>query len=294
MLGNNASLISIETESELVHISELLASGSNKMASYWTAGKFEDQGREKFSWVRGELLDDWIWQENEPSNKGNGVRVAMKKNGNGEWNASSLSEEETHGFICEISPGSSGEAIPCYSTNDLIIAMDSSGSVGQANFDEAKNDFVLKVTTAWLGWERTRLSFFIYSDDVHKIFRLIDSMNELEAEPKIRNTAYIGGGTNSHLALQGAYTDFDMFNRNVTTNLVFLTDGQSNSPDLTREQAANLHRANVRVFAIGIGSGVNENELKDIASREDYVFYTDKFSELKNLLNPISQMVCGD
>jgi hypothetical protein len=293
VLGGNASLVNIETEVELAEIKTLLVSAGDRMTSFWTDGKYEENGRKIFSWGTSEQLGSWIWATGEPSRNAAGTSLVMKKDGSGNWDAYSTQETERHGLICELVPGSSAVPSPCYNTNDLVIVLDSSGSIGAADYELAKSQFVINVTTAWNGWDETRLEFLIYSDVTETIFGLNNKLTEFQMEDLILNARYLSAGTASDLALQKAYEDLTINHRDVTRNVVFLTDGQSNNRDRTKEQAQNLHRAGVRVFAVGISNAV-EQELKDIASEPGHVFYTQTFAELKNLLKPITQRVCDN
>ena len=48
----------------------------------------------------------------------------------------------------------------------------------------------------------------------------------------------------------------------------------------------------VEAFALGVGDGVNVDQLRQIASSNDYVFTSPSFKELVNVLKPIVEKSC--
>ena len=75
---------------------------------------------------------------------------------------------------------------------------------------------------------------------------------------------------------------------------IIVTDGQSNNKALTKTEAAKLKAAGVKVLALGIGSGINDHELKDMASDPDsqYVYKAATFDALASLKGVISSKAC--
>ena len=71
---------------------------------------------------------------------------------------------------------------------------------------------------------------------------------------------------------------------NVPNILIVITDGQSTSPSLTTAETVKLHKIpGLTVFAIGIGSGVDKNELGRIASDSKHVLTVSSFSSLQSI-----------
>ena len=73
--------------------------------------------------------------------------------------------------------------------------------------------------------------------------------------------------------------------------MVVITDGRSDSPDLTKAEAHLLHR-NAQVFSIGVGPKVDVTELRDIASNSRHVVQVDSFELLKTVEKQLTDTAC--
>ena len=62
----------------------------------------------------------------------------------------------------------------------------------------------------------------------------------------------------------------------------------------TTSEAAKLRDAGVTVFSIGVGSGANEQELKEMATDPDdtHVFTVADFTSLDNITGTLAQKTC--
>jgi collagen type VI alpha len=81
--------------------------------------------------------------------------------------------------------------------------------------------------------------------------------------------------------------------RNNAANIVIvMTDGKSRNSSLTKQEANRLHRAGIKVFAIGIGNKIFKDELKNIASSPENVFTVVSFSVLDTILSQLKKSTC--
>ena len=62
----------------------------------------------------------------------------------------------------------------------------------------------------------------------------------------------------------------------------------------TTSEAAKLRDDGVAVFSIGVGSGANEQELKEMATDPDdtHVFTVSNFTSLDNITGTLAQKTC--
>ena len=60
------------------------------------------------------------------------------------------------------------------------------------------------------------------------------------------------------------------------------TDGASNDNSATVQEARHLHRIADKTYGFGIGSGIQENELRQIASKPEYYAKMTNFAELQD------------
>ena len=113
----------------------------------------------------------------------------------------------------------------------------------------------------------------------------------------ISNILYIDGGTATHLGLQAVLEEFNDYARPVEKGFprvaFVLTDGRSNDFTATVRVAAELHTANIEVYAVAIGGNVNYNELYEIATAQEKVLNTTlKVAQLKELQEFLVRKAC--
>lgn len=182
--------------------------------------------------------------------------------------------------------------VPCYNTNDLVIVLDGSGSIGSSNFETAKR-FVDKLAAAYNVQSSSRVGFITYSDTVSTIISLTNTLTPDAMSSTILNAPYRASVTYTDLGIDAAVTQFTLYPRTVPRNMVVLTDGVSTDPSATLASANTAINMGIRTFSVGIGSGVNQSELLDIANgNQDRVFNANTFDDLVKLLNPLSRALC--
>ena len=170
---------------------------------------------------------------------------------------------------------------------DLVFLLDSSGSIGSDNFVAMKQLVKNIASSLTIGPENTRVAVIVFESDVRLEFNLNTYTNINSLSQAIDNIFYDAGGTSTHLALQllrnsiisevlGVRPSTDS---EITQVAIVITDGQSNNPTATAEEARKVHTdTDFTVFAVGIGSGIGLEELRTIASRDDYVILATSFT----------------
>ncbi|CAF0854244.1 unnamed protein product [Adineta steineri] len=191
----------------------------------------------------------------------------------------------------------------CQTVLDLIILLDGSGSIGSAPFAQAKSGMVDLVNRLNVGPQKVHVSILRYASTVEDsyIFNKVGS-NQMKDQivRVINNLQYNGGGTATGEAIQRARNVCDSACRNqeelVPRAVVLFTDGQSNDPNLVRIQSEFL-RENTKaiVFAVGIGSGINNAELQLSASTpySKYVLHLQNYLQLTQVINQITLVACN-
>jgi len=92
---------------------------------------------------------------------------------------------------------------------------------------------------------------------------------------------YNSGGTDTAQALQQTRVKDMPMARNGLKYVMVFTDGGSNNNAATVKESNLLHGVASRTYALGIGEGINKDELKQIASDPRYVGDMTKFSDLE-------------
>ena len=109
----------------------------------------------------------------------------------------------------------------------------------------------------------------------------------------IASTLQTYGGTKTDMALLMMNEMFRSRGRsNVPHIAIVMTDGQSDYPQLTIQQAIAVRDDGITVFAIGIGDRVDDFELSMIASSPDYVFTVNSFDALVTLREILAITAC--
>jgi len=172
----------------------------------------------------------------------------------------------------------------------LVVILDSSGSIGSPNYELSKT-FVAKLSNAFTPYANTRFSLIDFSTTAAMRINLKSGLTPREIEAEIMKTPYQGGTTETAEGIDMATKELLANARNVPQTFVVLTDGGSNNRNKTVMAARNAIRRGIRTFAVGIGSGVDNTELLQIAGIGN-VFTLPTFDQLISVLVPISKALC--
>jgi len=189
--------------------------------------------------------------------------------------------------------------LDCQGDVDLYIVLDSSGSVGSASFEVAKNFIANFISGFTIGESHVRVGLIRYATSTSLIFDLDESFEAHVVLESIRSVEYTGGltATGDGIYLM-TYTGFTEAYGARPHNLAIprvglvLTDGNSNrgidvvtASQLARDQLITL-------FAFGIGSGIDESELLEIAGSSERWFRIDSFINIDDARALITRGSC--
>ena len=180
---------------------------------------------------------------------------------------------------------------------DIVFLLDSSVSVGTTNFEKQINFVADFAGTFDIAPNVVRVGVVTFASVANNEFNLNTFRGRAETINAINNIEYISGGTRTDLALNYARdTSFSIGagdRPEVPNILIVITDGKSNEPELTRQEADILRQLGVKVFAVGIGTGVDDTELGHIASAEQYVFKIENFDAFETLKEELQNSACN-
>ncbi|KAK3096894.1 hypothetical protein FSP39_004520 [Pinctada imbricata] len=180
---------------------------------------------------------------------------------------------------------------------DIYFVMDSSRSIGLANYHKQK-EFVKRLVGAFdLGYDKTRIGVVSYSNNYRLDIPLGSTGSVSQLRAAIDNVPYHARGTNTGDAIQFVRTvgfSDGMARRGVAQVMIVITDGLSRFPAKTAQEASLAHDAGIYTFAIGIGRGVDKGELSSIASNPDreFMFYVDGFDALNSIRDLLATRTC--
>ncbi|XP_053566373.1 collagen alpha-1(XXI) chain-like [Bombina bombina] len=179
--------------------------------------------------------------------------------------------------------------------NDLVFILDGSWSVGPENFEILKK-WVANITNNFdIGPKFTQVGVVQYSD--YPVLEIplgrYDSINDLIKT--MQSIQYLGGNTRTGNAIQFSIDNlFARSLRPLTKIAVVLTDGKSQ--DDVKDIAEEARRNKITLFAIGVGSEIEESELRAIANKPSstYVFYVEDYLAISRIREIMKQKLCEE
>ncbi|XP_019711442.1 collagen alpha-4(VI) chain-like [Hippocampus comes] len=181
---------------------------------------------------------------------------------------------------------------------DVVFLVDSSGSIGSANFQEVREFLQNVVSGLDIGPDNVRVGLAQYNQDPVLEFSLMEHMDKNSLLAELDNLPYLGGDTQTGEAIDFIRTQ--LFNESAGSRAsqgvpqiaVVITDGASG--DGVVQPALRLRDHGVTVFAIGVGGGANVNELEAIANQpsDDFRFLIDSFQSLQNVSEVVLENIC--
>jgi len=184
---------------------------------------------------------------------------------------------------------------------DLVFVLDVSISIKSNRFQLIR-DFVAKISQRLdVGPENSLAGVILFGGGALIRFDLQENRNQTELLAAIAEIPYLRWkGTFTHAALellQDGARDGRLGLRDGYPHVaIVVTDGKSTRERALNKSALDLHAANIyQVYAAGIGSNVDDNELQLIASDPSLAFSIDNFDvkAIEELERSISDQLCN-
>ncbi|XP_076092876.1 uncharacterized protein LOC143064140 [Mytilus galloprovincialis] len=177
---------------------------------------------------------------------------------------------------CLCTPGYAGDFCDV-NPSDIIFVVDESGSVGSGNFRVTMEYLANGVNRLPIRYDLLRVGMALFQGTVKTRFKLDQSFNKSVLTNKILATVFgSGGSTDIDRAI--GYACSDMFElergdrKHAQNILVLITDGKSSSANNPGLQKCKNKK--VTIIGIGIGSSVDEKQLRSLVSKPEYYFDT--------------------
>ena len=170
-------------------------------------------------------------------------------------------------------------SLGCTRDFHIMFVMDASGSIGGSNFEIMKA-FVANVIRSLNSSADSKVGVIRFSDNAQVVIPLQSTQDANGLATQVLAVGYTGSGTNTHTALGLMVTELLAANVDSAAPIgILITDGRSNSPDLTLEAAGRVHAEGISMYTFGIGN-TNDEELQAIASAPfyEYSFYISSFN----------------
>jgi len=173
-----------------------------------------------------------------------------------------------------------------------VFVLDSSGSVGEDNFELTK-EFAVNITRQFtIGPQNTHIGAIVFSDFAQISFQLNTSTNGTQIVNELQRIPYIdvpGPSTNTADALRRLRLDVLTSEAGARPQIlaiprvaIVVTDGRSSvNTSGTIPAAEAVHAEGIIVFSVGVGQRVDVDELNAIASSPSFVSHLSDFNILE-------------
>ena len=180
---------------------------------------------------------------------------------------------------------------------DIVFVLDSSGSVGEKNWEKMLNFVKDVINQLPVGIHSTRVGLVNYGNRATAEFYLNSHNSSASAVAAIDQIKWKDQETNTSGALwmtkEVMFSSVNGDRRRAPNVAIVITDGESNrDKDKTIPYAAEAKAAGIVMFAIGIGNKTNQNELKGIAQNISYVFNVENFNALDRIRSQVVMSAC--
>ena len=184
----------------------------------------------------------------------------------------------------------------CDASVDIAFLVDSSGSISRSNYLREKA-FIKAVAQSFgisKSQSRAALVLFSSSASVQIAFRDHDSTSSFKAA--VDRLPHERRLTRIDKALQVATRDVFPFARKGVHQIAFvITDGEQTQESDTKDLkvvSEPLRKAGVQVLALGVGSGVNPDELRLIVEKDEDVLIAKNFQDLLDRVGSFIKSTC--
>ncbi|KAK7505812.1 hypothetical protein BaRGS_00003083 [Batillaria attramentaria] len=199
-------------------------------------------------------------------------------------------------------------AAACSANSDVVFLLDSSDAVGQDDY-QRELDFVKDtVNRLDVGPNRVQVGLATFGSQAQSVFNLNQHQTDQEVIQALSSAPMVGGTSNMQEALR--FTTDNMFTPQAGVGsgtshiVVMVTNGHSQNPDLTILQNPDLtilqgttaQNNDIQIYTVGVGAGINEAELKGVASDPDtrYFYKADTFAALQGLDDILGPKICNE
>jgi len=184
---------------------------------------------------------------------------------------------------------------------DVIFILDSSGSIGIANWQLVLQFVGEAVKRMDVGPQATRVGFLTYGNRAHVIFNLNNFTNSADMQPAILSAKFLDENTNTsggiYVAHKSMFTEANGERPKAPNMAIVITDGESTyDHDLTIPYAQGAKSSGVLMISIGVGDKVSKPELDGIASPggdgKPLVFQVGSYDMLKQIQDTLANVAC--
>lgn len=185
-------------------------------------------------------------------------------------------------------------APPCMAQVDVMLVLDSSGSIGSIDYETVRSFARALVASLRVAPDGARVGIAQFSSPSQNRLE-----TELSADPAalnrvIESMKFLAGSTDM---VGGLQIGLDEMRRHGRTGIpgvvIMMSDGQPNQGD-PGPVAAEIKQAGFRLITIGVGSGIDATLMKNLASApaDDNFIFAEDFDALLELIDRLVLNLC--
>ena len=193
--------------------------------------------------------------------------------------------------MCTVSAGCGGRPA------EIVFALDASGSIWGPDFKRQLQFIQDLVGVFEVSPAMARIGVLTFSSTPQQEFLLDKYTDARHVRRAISEITQRRGDTATSKALSTMTNEFftaEHTRTGVVKIGVVITDGKSDDAAATQREAKAARAAGIHLFAIGVGSQVDERELKAIASKpaDQYVFTVNNYNALATIKEILAMKTC--
>ena len=177
--------------------------------------------------------------------------------------------------------------------------VDSSSTVGALGLEKTENFIKNMVTKLNVGKDGVHVGVEQFGSHPSAEFPLGMYDNRYDILKAIHGMQLLGGGTNTGDAIEFAKTT--MFSptagarSNVPRIAIMITDGGTSETAAAVNQANEARAAHIGILGVGVGSGVNTQELSSLVDQPSgsHMLTVSSYDQLETISNQLMNFACG-
>ncbi|XP_062590013.1 uncharacterized protein LOC134251619 isoform X2 [Saccostrea cucullata] len=185
------------------------------------------------------------------------------------------------------------EGLICNVPADIGILLDGSDSIDDRGWTKEKNFAANLINNLDIGPDTIHASVVVYSTLIGQTIPFIPFKPKTLLTILARNLKQPKVGTNTARGIQKMREYFRTQGRpNAPKVMVIVTDGRSTRPSATIMEAEQAKREGIIVIAVGVGTQIFRDELRQIATNERKLFEVSDFAALQQIIIAIRDLIC--
>lgn len=184
----------------------------------------------------------------------------------------------------------------CLQKADLAFLVDSSSSIGPANFQKLETFLKGAISRLDVGADKVHVGLMQYGSYPSITFPLTMYNSRGDALKAVENMNYMGGSSDAGGAIR--YMTDKLFGAgngargNVPRIAIVLTDGNSNNDADTTSAADKARQQNIGLIAVGAGPSLQTYQLNHIADSSDKVITVSNVNNIDTVIDQVLQKAC--